>query len=307
MSILQNIDNEFFSAHNIRQFRHKAMNTMFELYIAGEEDNYASQAAHEVFKEIDIIENDLSKFIPGSDISKINNSPVNTAVVVGEHAFEALSDCRQLYEITSGSFNVTIGKLIDKWKEGVIHENNEEDDDISHNQFPLIINDTDFSIIKISGISIDLGGYGKGYGLDKAAEMLKEWSVGSFLISGGYSTVLTYDSGESIKGWPVSISDPSGKSDPKILSIRNTSLSSSGMEKGRHIIDPKSQNAAPRKAVWTACHSAAWSDAFATALMILDIDEVSKICNEYKIDALLMEENGEGIRMNTFGDTFRSR
>ena len=102
---------------NLNVFRHKAMNTIFELYIAEEENDYSSQAAHEVFKEIDIIENDLSKFIPNSDISKINNLPENESVVVGEHAFDSLKDCANLYSMTNGVFNVTIGRIIDSWKE----------------------------------------------------------------------------------------------------------------------------------------------------------------------------------------------
>lgn len=304
MSIQQNIDNDFLTRNNINLFRHQAMNTIFELYITDEEKDYSSQAAHEVFKEIDIIENDLSKFLPNSDISNINNMPINDQLIVGEHAFECLKDCEELYNITSGVFNVALGRIINHWKE------NEQPDPQSNTEndypaeFALLLNDKKFGVAKKSNVLIDLGGYGKGYAIDKSAELLKEWSINSFLISGGNSTVLAYDSESRIEGWPISISDPVNNNVLKQILIQNISVSGSGLVKGQHIIDPRNQQPSERIAAWAACQSAAWSDAFSTTFIIMDLEGIGKVCNDHKIDALLIGKDEKGISTESIGDMF---
>lgn len=304
MSIQQNINNDFLTQNNINQFRHNAMNTVFELYITNEEKDYSGQAAHEVFKEIDLIENDLSKFLPNSDISNINNLPINKRAIVGEHTFDCLKDCEKLYNITNGVFNITLGRIINSWKEKNNSDHTSQTDLNSVNQFPLLISDNDFGITKMADVLIDLGGYGKGYALDKTAELLKEWSIDSFMISGGNSSVLAYDPESRIEGWPISISNPDNNDELIRVTIQNISISGSGLSKGHHIIDPRIQQPPDRIAAWAACQSAAWSDAFSTAFMIMELEEINKVCDDYKIDALLIGKDENGISIESIGDRF---
>ncbi len=68
MSLLNNhIENK-----NIHRFSHQAMATIFEIIIVLDDKDYGEQAAAAVFTEIDRLEDELSRFNPNSDISKIN-------------------------------------------------------------------------------------------------------------------------------------------------------------------------------------------------------------------------------------------
>ena len=66
-SINSQLDN-----NNLHSFSHKAMATIFELLIVLDDKDYAEQAAAAVFTELDRLEDELSRFQPNSDISKIN-------------------------------------------------------------------------------------------------------------------------------------------------------------------------------------------------------------------------------------------
>src|SRR5204863_3970066 len=60
------------------------------------------------------------------------------------------------------------------------------------------------------GLEINLGSIGKGYALDRAAELLRtRWRVGAALLHGGGSSVLAVGTppGDA-RGWPVAIKHP---------------------------------------------------------------------------------------------------
>ena len=58
---------------NIHRFTHTAMATVYEIIIEYDDKEYAEQAVKAAFEEIDRLENELSRFLPNSEISKINN------------------------------------------------------------------------------------------------------------------------------------------------------------------------------------------------------------------------------------------
>ncbi|MFN2127495.1 MAG: hypothetical protein ACK2TU_06515, partial [Anaerolineales bacterium] len=55
----------------IHRFSTKAMATIFDIYIAHPDKKYARQAANAAFSELDRLEEELSRFIENSEISRI--------------------------------------------------------------------------------------------------------------------------------------------------------------------------------------------------------------------------------------------
>ncbi len=66
------IDSNWLEEHNIHRFSHKAMATVFDILIYHDNYSYALQAATESFAQLDLLEQDLSRFVENSDISRIN-------------------------------------------------------------------------------------------------------------------------------------------------------------------------------------------------------------------------------------------
>ena len=144
------------------------------------------------------------------------------------------------------------------------------------------------------GVQIDLGGIGKGYAVDRVAELLREWSIDIALVSGGYSSVLALDAPDGMKGWPLTLSNPGNRKQKLThLYLRDRALSGSGMQKGEHIIDPRTgQPIEDSRAAWAFAGDAATSDALSTAFMIMSPDEVKQYCLGHS-DTLAMVIAGE--------------
>ncbi len=127
-------------------------------------------------------------------------------------------------------------------------------------------------------MQVDLGGIGKGYAVDQMAELLGDWSIDTALISGGYSSVLALDAPAGTKGWPLTLSDPANRK--QILArpyLKRRALSGSGLQKGGHIIDPRTARPVKgKRAAWACAPDAATADALSTAFMVMTADEIKK-------------------------------
>ncbi|MHC4537914.1 MAG: FAD:protein FMN transferase, partial [Planctomycetota bacterium] len=130
--------------------------------------------------------------------------------------------------------------------------------------------------LSISPVLVDLGGIGKGYAVDRVAELLRDWSIEIALVSGGYSSVLALDGPADTKGWPLTLSNPGNHK--QVLArpcLQGRALSGSGLQKGGHIIDPRTVQPVKGKiAAWASASDAATADALSTAFMIMSPDEI---------------------------------
>jgi thiamine biosynthesis lipoprotein len=295
----------------LKRFSHEAMATTFELLIVHEDERYASQAAVAAFDQVDRLEHELSRFLENSDVTRINNLPANQPLQLGLDTFECLKIAERIYADTNGAFDITIGTLLKCWRndDGSPRKPSPKEIDIArmHTGTNLIeLNEAEHTImLSASPMQIDLGGIGKGYAVDRVAELLREWSIDVALISGGYSSVLALDAPpkyfrfsiadcrsknrQLIKGWPLTMTNPAGSRE--ILArpfLQNAALSGSGIQKGGHIIDPRTARAVKgRRAAWTYAPDAATADALSTAFMIMGLGEIKKYCAKHT-DTLAM-------------------
>ena len=309
-------------APTLHRFAHEAMATTFEVILAAKTSTketalYAAQAAQALFAEIDRIENDLSHFISSSDISRINHLGAKEPVRVSLYTFECLKIAEQLYRQTGGVFDVTIGALMACWRtpDGKNRRPSVAEIDAARERVGMdkvVFNKKDLTIaLRKEGVSLDLGGIGKGYALDKAAELLKDWREGTpditgALLHGGESSVLAIDAPAAQAGWKVSVgadmSDPNPP--PQEIVLRDRALSGSGTQlRGKHIIDPRTARPARRALrAWASTPSATASDALATAFMTLSPAEVKEYCSRYSDTwAILLVRGLQGPKFEQFG------
>jgi FAD:protein FMN transferase len=269
----------------LRRFSHEAMNTVFEVHVAGAEARYAAEAAHAAFALVDRLEGELSRFRHNSDITRINHLAAGEATRVSEATLECLVIAQHLYALTEGTFDIAIGTGL-----------------------PSLAIDVEASEVRATadGVRVDLGGIGKGYAVDLVAELLEEWGLERAFVHGGFSSAIALEPPAGSDGWPLTLSDP--RDPARIftrLSLRQVALSASGVRKGDHIQDPRA--GAPvrgRLAAWAvvprpgqagpgpgstrdfAAVSAtglrlapgAVADALTTAFMMLPVEAVAGLC-----------------------------
>jgi len=283
------------SISGIHRFSHEAMATVFEIFIAHDDAQYAAQAAWAAFDKLDKIEQSLSRFIENSDISQINSLPVHKPLQLGPDAFQCLYLATEIYHQTDGAFDITIGALLDCW----LRENKTLQAP-SQNRLTLARRNTGMSLLELdearhtvqlsaSPVHIDLGGIGKGYAVDRMARLLRDWSIDTALIHSGHSSVLALDAPPQLKAWPVTLTNPGDRKQTLAhLCLRNQALSGSGLQKGHHIIDPrKAQPVDGKLAAWASAPNAATADALSTAFMVMSPDEIENYCHRHP-DALAM-------------------
>ena len=93
----------------MRRFSHEAMATVFEVHAVHDDGRYAEQAAQAAFDLVDRLERELSRFIPNSDISRINELAPGERTRVAPTTLECLVIARHAFELTGGAFDVSIG------------------------------------------------------------------------------------------------------------------------------------------------------------------------------------------------------
>jgi thiamine biosynthesis lipoprotein len=271
------------------------MATTFEIVILYEDGRYAQQAAQAAFDRLDRLEQELSRYIENSDISRINNLAVGQSTRVSLETFECLQLSRRINAETKGAFDITVGSLMNCWlnPDKSLRVPSKEELDLARQRTGmnhLQLDESQFSVRLLKDhVQVDLGGIGKGYAIDKMAELLREWSIDVALIHGGYSSALGVDSPREKKGWPVTLSNPRNlKQTLAMLFLQNRALSGSGVQKGRHIIDPHRQEPVEgRCAAWACACDAATADALSTAFMIMSPDQIEQYCSRHP-DVLAM-------------------
>ena len=256
----------------IHVFNHTAMATQFQVRIAGEEKDYAAQAAQAAFALTDNLESKLSRFRANSEISQIAQLIPGETLRLTEPVFACLVLAKTMELATRGAFSITPTTLKTQ----------------STNPLWSLEN---FHIRCDAGkLEFDLGAIGKGFALDRMAELLREWSCEKFLLVAGGSSILAGDAPPGSPGWSCGLGDDNA---PQRFFLKNVSLSGSGLAvKGKHILDPRTGGPARRQnRAWALCDAAAESDALSTACMVLDETEISEILAAEKSWLVFLEEN----------------
>jgi len=127
------------------------------------------------FERLKEVEMGLSSYDENAQVYQINHNKMS---FISKDTYEALVLSKQYYHDTKGYFDITIGSIT----KGLFHFG---EDARLPSKNELSFARVDFKGLHFnkaqawidSGIKLDLGGMGKGYGVDKAVELLKEQGV----------------------------------------------------------------------------------------------------------------------------------
>jgi thiamine biosynthesis lipoprotein len=148
------------------------------------------------------------------------------------------------------------------------------------------------SIVCDSGrLQFDLGAIGKGFALDRMAELLRNWDCPSFLLVAGGSSILAGDAPKDAAGWSCGLGDDNAT---QRFFLTHASLSGSGLAvKGSHIVDPRTGRSALRQnRAWALTDTAAESDALSTACMVLSEPELEQVLAQDESWLVFLETDG---------------
>jgi FAD:protein FMN transferase len=296
------------------RFRRRAMATNFEVVLPlGTSD--ALEAAEGALDEIDRLEDQLTVYRDTSEVSALNRDAPHEPVPVQENFFDLLESAAKLTAETAGAFDITAGALIKAWGfyRGPRRVPSAEERATALERVGMrhVVLDREQRTVRYlrEGLEINLGSIGKGYALDRVAQLLRErWNISSGLLHGGTSSVYAMGSAPgSNDGWKVGIRHPW---DPArrlaVVTLRDRALGTSadtfqhleynGRMLGHHLDPRTGWPAEAMAAASVVAPTAAEADALSTAFFILGVDPAAAYCASHPGVGAVLLPRGEDVR-----------
>lgn len=232
-----------------------AMGTTWTIVLYGQDQPGMQAAAAAAFEELRRIESVLSIHQPSSDWSRINREASHSPVSVSPETLGLLERCLEYSRRSGGSFDVSVGPLVEAWGfsrgRGRQPSESEISGALARVGWRGIRLDPAACTVRFEtpGMSLDPGGIGKGYAVDRLAERLRLSGFAVGLVAASGSTICCMGTPPGrVEGWPVEIRNPSGRRAASVeVALKDLAVSTSGVGErafwdGRkvqgHLIDP---------------------------------------------------------------------
>jgi thiamine biosynthesis lipoprotein ApbE len=258
------------------------MGTVFEIAAYDESSLHASTAIDQAFQEMVRVDDELSNYKSESALGKLNRSAHFHAETVPFDLYRVIEAAVQFSRLSGGKFDITIAPLVNLWKaalsgdaEPTLEQQEEVKRCIGYEKIEFIA-PRQISF-RSPCMQLDLGAIGKGYAVDRAAEVLRASGIVNALINAGGSTMLAMGAPPGQSAWLVHLRDPSHKIYPQVM-LKDESVSTSeqtvpsllGKNSPGHIIDPETgQPVQTEFAVSVIAKTGMLSDSLSTTLLLL--------------------------------------
>lgn len=271
-----------------------------------------SSLQNEIMDELRAVDNSLSPFNENSIISKINRNETVKPDPLFTQVFQ-LSE--EVSDNTNGAFDITVAPLVNAWGFGFTN---------SANITPAVIDSLlqfvgykkialkDGMIVKSDPrIILDCSAVAKGFGVDQVARLFDRKGIKNYMVEIGGEVVVKGNNPKQ-KEWHVGIHKPTDDSlninqeIQTILKIKDKAMATSGNyrnfyykdgKKYAHTINPVTGYPVQHSILSSTvlADNCATADAYATAFMVLGLDEAQKVLKEHpEIDAYFIYADKDG-------------
>lgn len=265
------------------------------------------KAFGEIKNQFKALENRMSRFLPDSEISRINREGSKVSVKVDASTFQLLQESKRIFNGSRGAFDIACLPLLQLWKDSAKRGSLPTEGSIraakaTGSAANIQLDPALFNVRIQPGMGLDLGGIAQGYFSDQGVEMLRKYGIPRGLVNCS-GEIAVFDDRATPKSFSVAIYNPkTGKSDGKV-ELFSGAVSTSGNyaryfevagQKYSHIVDPVSGWPANRTAsVTLQGPSAVEADAWSTACAVIASrgeDPYPILPEGFKILALVMDE-----------------
>ena len=253
----------------------------------------AERGMTKAFQAIEEVDRVMSLHRSDSDIVRVNRAAGVEEILVHPWLVEVLNQASKAHALTQGSYDVTCLPLMRLY--GFYSQENQKhfpkDKEIlrvldSVGQKFIIIDDRSnrMGLMK-SESGIDLGSIGKGFAVDRAADVLRKEGIENALIDAGgniFALGTPQDHSATEEGWKVAIRNPLGSGEDdyfEILTLRNAAVATSGNYEQSVLLDGRRvghlfnlRHGKPSETGTSATvvtSSATWADALSTSAYLL--------------------------------------
>ena len=246
------------------------MGTRLDLIIVDFPKNQSILMWNKIVIELERLHKMLNRFDAASELSRVNLKAKTSKVSVSNEMWEILENCKHYYLITDKLFDITLNNL----------SKVSFDEKTKSVAFPS------------KDYSFDLGGYAKGYAIERIKKMLLDVNVKYALVNFGDSSIAAIGHHPFGDCWSVSIENPFKKGEIlKEVKLKNEDLSTSGNTPShkKHIINPETKEFNEQnKVVCVKSKNSIDAEVLSTTLMLATTVQIERIKSNFKIEETII-------------------
>jgi thiamine biosynthesis lipoprotein len=299
-------------------WRGYTMGTTYEIKLAGVQldKEELERVKQRVEAELQAVNDAMSTYFPDSEISRFNRLPAGGVQPIEFRFREVMQRSIKIFESTEGTFDPTMGVLIDLWGFGAgsgeanqMPVESEIEEGLAKMGFEKI-QLTDEGLSKeLDGLEINLSAIAKGYGVDRIVKLLQAEGYQNIYMEIGGDLVCKGVNAQNIP-WRIGIQVPSemvGEGALKVMELRDGAVASSGdyrnfrfdgRERQHHILDPRTGHPTRHSlaSVSVLAGDCMTADAVATALYVMGTEDGMRwVEQQADIEALFIDRDGDGF------------
>lgn len=278
------------------------LGTVVEIQVRDNDENKAEDAITKAFAEVKQIDDLFTTYNEQGLVWKLSNS-ADSIISVDPEIFSLIVLCDSITKLSDGCFDVSLDNLTKAWgfytDTPHLPRQAEVDSALLLSGWKNIKLFGDNKIIKHKNVGLNFGAIAKGYAVDKAIEVLKNFGIKKALINaGGEISVIGND-------WVVGIQHPREINSiiRKIKLNRKTVATSGDYEqyfevdgkRYHHILDPKTGYPSTElQSVTIINKSNTFADGLATGIFVMGKENGMRLIESLDdIEAMLIDSEGK--------------
>lgn len=276
-----------------------------------------------LFAAVDTVDQQMSTWIAGSDLMRLNAAPLQEWVVLPPELMRVLTKALEIGQATNGAFDIALGDLVNAWGFGAAGKTPDVDgikEKLGKTQIASFqALELDFSANqarRLADAAFDLSGIAKGFAVDQMIECLQSFGIENALVSldGELRAIGQQSDGAP---WAVAVEKPDyeAREPLGVIALDNAAIATSGNY--RHWVDigqtrlshtMDRQTGGPLKSrlasVTVVADTCMQADAWATALMVMGDVAGPALARAKGIEALFISHARDGLVQTPVGTIF---
>ncbi|MCE8535394.1 FAD:protein FMN transferase [Ruegeria pomeroyi] len=257
----------------------------------------------------------MSNWDPKSEVSTFSARADTAPMQVSPEFVTVIGAANEVHEKSGGKFDITLGPLIELWGFGPRKPEDPipSDSEITAalegvGQARLLTLDQATSTLAKARpeTGINLSAIAKGYGVDAVAETLRGFEIDDYMVEIG-GDLVTRGKNDKGEAWRIGIERPhhGAQSVQLVVPVSDYSMATSGDyrnyfehegQRYSHILDPVTGRPVTHRttSVTVIADSAMMADAWATAMLVLGLDQGLKVAEAHKLAVFFIERDAQG-------------
>jgi thiamine biosynthesis lipoprotein len=282
------------------------MGTLAEITVVHPDRRYGHRAVDAAVRSLQSTHFTLTRYETTSEVGQVNDAAGERPMAVSAATASVVEESLRWARASNGRFDPALGRAVDLW------DFTDADAPPPAGEWGRFARAGLYRMIEVGAengapavflqdprLALDLGGIGKGYGVDRAVETLREWGMTSALVNVG-GDLFALGTSPTGDAWTVGVRDPDDPTGILVtLDVSDAAVATSGDyqryfehhgQRYHHLLDPAT--GAPRetaaRSVTILAGSCISADAGATVAFGMPAGEANALLRSADASALIV-------------------